>query len=66
MLQETSTGSGMPCIESVSDEGEVEVILANGRRSVLHVPIEQVAQLRRVAFMDERRRVPKYEYAFEG
>jgi hypothetical protein len=58
--------SNTPCIESVSDDGEVEVTLANGRRSVIHVPIEQVEQLRRVAFHDERRRSPNYMYAFEG
>jgi hypothetical protein len=57
---------GKPCIESVSDEGEVEVTLANGRRSIIHVPIEQVEQLRRVAFVDGRYRPPNYEFAFEG
>lgn len=66
MVQIRDAAAGRPCIESVSDDGEVEVTLANGRRSVIHVPIEQVAQLRRAAFFDERRRVPNYEFAFEG
>jgi hypothetical protein len=66
MDQTTEAILGRPCIESVSDDGEVEVTLANGRRSVIHVPIEQVEQLRRVAFMDGQRRAPNYQYAFEG
>jgi hypothetical protein len=66
MIHQSSSSSGRPCIESVSDDGEVEVILANGRRSVIHVPIEQVDQLRRVAFLNGQRRAPSDQYAFEG
>jgi hypothetical protein len=48
--------SAAPTIESVSDDGQVEVVLANGERSVLQVPIEQVEQLRRAAFAEYRER----------
>jgi hypothetical protein len=65
-MGQTTSSPGRPCIESVSDDGEVQVTLANGLRSVIHVPIEQVEQLRRVAFMTERQREPNYLYAFEG
>jgi hypothetical protein len=66
MPQLNPSPTGPPSIESVSDDGEVEVTLADGRRRVIHVPIEHVAQLRRVAFLDERRRVPIAQFAFEG
>lgn len=45
-----------PCIVSVSDDGQVEVRLADGERRVLQVPIEQVEQLRRAAFAEHQQR----------
>ncbi len=41
-----------PCIEKVTDDGQVEVRLAGGERRVLQIPIEQVEQLRRAAFAE--------------
>ncbi len=51
-----------PSIESVADDGKVLVTLANGERSVLWIPLEQVEQLRRAAFAEHReRRRPQWE-----
>jgi hypothetical protein len=66
MVQESSSSTGRPCIESVSDGGEVQVRLANGHRSVIRVPVEQVDQLRRAAFLDERRQPARHRFTLEG
>jgi hypothetical protein len=55
-------GYAAPSIESVTDDGQVEVVLANGERRVLQIPIEQVEQLRRAAFEQHRERSrPRWE-----
>jgi hypothetical protein len=43
-----------PQILAVSDDGEVEVQLSSGDKRVLQIRIEQVDQLRRVAFTQHR------------
>lgn len=54
MLEHSAARS--PSIESVSDDGQVRVRLADGRTTVLQIPIEQVDQLRRAAFIEYRAR----------
>jgi hypothetical protein len=52
-------------VQSVSDEGEVMLLLPDGKKRTVNIPLETVPLVRRLAALDreidqERRRVPEH------